>query len=224
VSQNKHKKKDASTAPPDPSDPKSQDSLQLVPIGQDSQRKRFWVADGPCTFIHYLNACNEPLFACIYGDLFFLFLKPYPSVFAVCITICNGILTYLSSLLDSPRLYVSTNPWKITATFHTVSSTREEYLFFIDTLKASAPGELKKGEKRSKLEQAHIALITTLEGRIGAIDAELAVSLSPETYYTTPPAPRTVLYVQQHHLTILFSVYNQLPHAYSSLCDRECRK
>lgn len=119
VSQNKHKKKDASTAPPDPADPKSQERLQLIPIGQDSQRKRFWVAD------------------------------------------------------DSPRIFVSTNPWKITATFQTVSSTREEYLSLIDDLKASASGELKKGEKRSKLEQAHIALITTLEGRLEAIDAEL---------------------------------------------------
>lgn len=37
-------------APLDPSDPKSQERLQLLPIGQDMQRKRYWVADGPCTF------------------------------------------------------------------------------------------------------------------------------------------------------------------------------
>jgi len=120
VPQNKHKKKDATTAPPDPSDPKSQENLQLIPIGQDSQRKRFWVAD------------------------------------------------------DSPRVFVSTNPWKITATFQTVSSTKEEYLSIIQDLKASAPGELKKGGKRTRLEQAHIALIAALEGRMEAIDAELA--------------------------------------------------
>lgn len=48
VSQNKHKKKDAATAPPDPTDPYSQDNLQLVPIGQDSSRKRYWVADSTC--------------------------------------------------------------------------------------------------------------------------------------------------------------------------------
>jgi hypothetical protein len=77
---------------------------------------------------------------------------------------------------------VSTNPWKITATFQTVSSTREEYLSLIDDLKASAPGELKKGEKRSKLEQVHVTLITTLEGRMEVIDAELAVSLSSKTH------------------------------------------
>lgn len=79
---------------------------------------------------------------------------------------------------------MSTNPWKITATFQTVSSTREQYLSVIEDLKGSAPGELKKGEKRSKLEQAHIALITTLEGRMEVIDAELAVSLSsPQNGY-----------------------------------------
>ncbi|KAF8078881.1 hypothetical protein FPV67DRAFT_1466742 [Lyophyllum atratum] len=119
VSQNKHKKKDAATAPPDPSDPKSQENLQLVPIGQDSHRKRFWVAD------------------------------------------------------DSPRVFVSTNPWKITATFQTVSSTKEEYLHLIEELKASAPPDLKKGQKRTRLEHAHLCLIAALENRIEAIDAEI---------------------------------------------------
>ncbi|KAJ6621174.1 hypothetical protein B0H10DRAFT_2163282 [Mycena sp. CBHHK59/15] len=120
VSQNKHKKKDAANAPPEATDPQSQEKLQLVPIGQDSRRKRFWAAD------------------------------------------------------DSPRLYASTNPWKMTATFQTVASTREEYLAVIEQLKASAPPELKKGEKRLKLETSHLTLIATLEGRIEAIDAELA--------------------------------------------------
>lgn len=68
VSQNKHKKKDAATAPPEPTDPHSQEKLQLLPIGQDSRRKRFWVADGPCTFTTYRPA-PKPLFVCIYGDL-----------------------------------------------------------------------------------------------------------------------------------------------------------
>ncbi|KAJ7925964.1 hypothetical protein B0H13DRAFT_1974060 [Mycena leptocephala] len=120
VSQNKHKKKDAASAPPEPSDPQSQGQLQLVPMGQDSRRKRFW-----------------------------------------------------APMVHSPRLYVSTNPWKMSATFQTISSTREEYLAVIEELKASAPPELKKGEKRSKLEQSHITLIGTLEGRVEAIDAEL---------------------------------------------------
>ncbi|KIK96396.1 hypothetical protein PAXRUDRAFT_826021 [Paxillus rubicundulus Ve08.2h10] len=116
VMQNKHKKKDSVNAPPDASDAKSQEKLQLVPLGQDLSRKRYWVAD------------------------------------------------------DSPRMYVSTNPWKITATFHTVSSTRQEYLAVIENLKATAP----KGDKKNKIEQAHLLLIEALDSRIGVIDAELA--------------------------------------------------
>lgn len=57
VVHNKHKKKDATTAPPGPDDPKSQERLQLTPIGQDSHRKRFWIADGPCTIVVFLFAC-----------------------------------------------------------------------------------------------------------------------------------------------------------------------
>jgi len=86
----------------------------------------------------------------------------------------------------------------MTATFRAVSSTREEYISVIDDLKASAPGELKKGEKRSKMEQAHIALITLLEGRTEAIDAELAVSMSSEA----ARSPKTC----SSSLHILFSV------------------
>ncbi|KAJ7751300.1 hypothetical protein DFH07DRAFT_826810 [Mycena maculata] len=119
VSQNKHKKKDAAAAPPEAADPQSQGKLQLVPLGQDSRRRRFWAGD------------------------------------------------------DSPRLYVSTNPWKMTATFQTIASTREEYLGVLDELKASSPPELKKGEKRTKMEQSHLNLVAVLEGRIEAIDAEL---------------------------------------------------
>jgi len=45
----------------------------------------------------------------------------------------------------------------------------------IEDLKASAP-ETKPGERTSKLEQGHFNLITLLENRVEAIDAELAVS------------------------------------------------
>ena len=48
VQHNKHKKKEAQDAPPDPTDSKSKQRLQLNPIGQDTQRKRYWVVDGPC--------------------------------------------------------------------------------------------------------------------------------------------------------------------------------
>ena len=53
VTQHKHKKKDPINASPDASDAKSQEKLQLIPLGQDSSRKRYWVADGPCV-IHFV--------------------------------------------------------------------------------------------------------------------------------------------------------------------------
>jgi len=49
VVHNKHKKNQAPAVSLDPNDPKSQEHLQLIPIGQDSLRKRYWVADGLCT-------------------------------------------------------------------------------------------------------------------------------------------------------------------------------
>lgn len=55
VQHNKHKKREAQDVPPDPSDPKSKQKLQLNPIGQDIQRKRYWVVDGPCIFFQYSN-------------------------------------------------------------------------------------------------------------------------------------------------------------------------
>ncbi|TFK30897.1 hypothetical protein FA15DRAFT_580265 [Coprinopsis marcescibilis] len=120
VMHNKHKKGQPTEGKPDPSDPMSQESLQLQPLGQDNSRKRYWITD------------------------------------------------------ESPRVYVSTNPWKTTASFHSVSSTREEYLALIEQLRKELPPAPKKGQKRSKLEQSHISLIESLEGRIEAIDADLA--------------------------------------------------
>jgi hypothetical protein len=34
---------------------KTQADLQLIPIGQDINRKRYWVTDGPCTFVLRLD-------------------------------------------------------------------------------------------------------------------------------------------------------------------------
>jgi hypothetical protein len=76
-------------------------------------------------------------------------------------------------ILDSPRVYTSTNPWKITASFQSVSTTRDEYIALIERLSAALP--TTKGGKRPKGEQSHVALITALEERIEKIDAELAV-------------------------------------------------
>lgn len=62
----------------------------------------------------------------------------------------------------------------MTATFQTISSTREEYITTIENLKASAPPEVK-GRKKTKIEASHLSLIATLENRIEAIDTEIAV-------------------------------------------------
>ncbi|KIY51292.1 hypothetical protein FISHEDRAFT_30923, partial [Fistulina hepatica ATCC 64428] len=75
---------------------------------------------------------------------------------------------------DSPRIWASSNPWRITASFQSVSSTREEYVALIERLKAVELKQLKKGEKRPKLETMHLALINALEPRIEAIDVEIA--------------------------------------------------
>jgi hypothetical protein len=73
VVHSKHKKKEPSTAPPEASDPKSQERLQQIPIGQDMHRKRYWVVDGPCVF---LATFSNKLFAricCYLHVLFFHF-------------------------------------------------------------------------------------------------------------------------------------------------------
>ena len=73
---------------------------------------------------------------------------------------------------------MSTNPWKITATFQAVASTRDEFMTVLQKMKDAAPSEPKFGEKRSKLELAHLALVKALEHRVELIDHELAVSMS----------------------------------------------
>ncbi|KZT43742.1 hypothetical protein SISSUDRAFT_1039618 [Sistotremastrum suecicum HHB10207 ss-3] len=75
---------------------------------------------------------------------------------------------------ESPRLYISTNPWKMSSSFTAISSTQEEYMKAIEELRATAPpGDVTSEEKRSKMEMAHLRLITVLESRIPAIEAEL---------------------------------------------------
>lgn len=177
---NKHKKGGATEPKPDPADPKSQESLQLLPIGQDSSRKRYWVTDGPCIFV--ISPFSPKLvFACIccFRSSPFAFTVPWTGR----CRFSHRLLEYsidtntFLRFIDSPRVYVSTNPWKVTATFQTVCSTREEYAALIEGLKNSAPPPLKKNQKRNKLDQGHFTLIENLEGRIEGIDAELAVSI-----------------------------------------------
>jgi hypothetical protein len=64
---------------------------------------------------------------------------------------------------DSPRVYLSTNPWKVTSSFQTISSTREDYIALIE-----------------KVEFAHQNLIATLEGRLEAVDKEITVRILTE--------------------------------------------
>lgn len=65
------------------------------------------------------------------------------------------------------------------ATFQTISSTREEYIATIESLKSNGPTEPKGNEKRSKTEVNHLALVKALEERVEAIDHELNVSFPP---------------------------------------------
>ncbi|PBK76777.1 hypothetical protein ARMSODRAFT_948612 [Armillaria solidipes] len=122
VAPHKQKKKESEPSRPKAEDPFSRTRLQLLPIGQDVDRKRYWIAD------------------------------------------------------DSPRIYVSTNPWKMSSTFETLASTREDYMAVIERLKASAPNPKKSSRvahvKRG--EAQHSALISSLEERVPVIDAEIA--------------------------------------------------
>jgi hypothetical protein len=78
-------------------------------------------------------------------------------------------------LLDSPRIWVSTNPWKTTATFNAISSTKDEYLKAIEELKKDAPS---KKPKMTKLDLGHHSLIDILEKKLEDIEAEFAVRVS----------------------------------------------
>ena len=83
--------------------------------------------------------------------------------------------------LDSPRIYVSSNPWKSLCPFRAVSSTREEYLTAVEVLKANAPKvpeneKRAKAKLRNKFEQGHLDLISFLEANLPKVDNELAVS------------------------------------------------
>lgn len=105
--------------------------------------------------------------------------------------------------LDSPRVYLSTNPWKVTSTLRTVSSTREEYVDLIENMKASAPLKPK-----SKVEFAHQNLIAALEGRLEVIDKEITVRVLAQCLRLL------MLSVTLSHshclygLLLIFSVYN----------------
>lgn len=78
---------------------------------------------------------------------------------------------------DSPRLYASTNPWKVVASFDTIATTVEEYVKVIEALKSALPKE-EPGAKRKKFEKMHLDLIKKLEARSEVVNDELTVSVS----------------------------------------------
>lgn len=146
------------------------ENLLFVPLGQDSKRKRYWVIDGP--YISLFPPSFQ-LFACICAE-------QRACVRHIAVVLHDFVFSEVGLpsryLLDSPRVYMSTNPWKITAAFQAVCSTRDEYLAMIEKLKSTAPSEPKFGERRSKPEQAHLNLLKAMEDRVPAIDAAIVVS------------------------------------------------
>ena len=125
------------------------EDLQLLPIGQDLKRKRYWVVDG-----------EHP--SCCQFSLFFALLSIFP------------LADYC---IDSPRVYTSTNPWKTSSILEAICSSKVEYESIVAFLRTESPPDPGHGKKRSKSELAHLALIDALEARTVKIDTELAVSL-----------------------------------------------
>lgn len=82
---------------------------------------------------------------------------------------------------DSPRMWTSTNPWKVTSLFNSVCETRADYLAAIDTLRACAPPEIEftseteVSGKRPHRDVSHWQLIFALELRVDIIDQEFKV-------------------------------------------------
>ncbi|KAF7784080.1 hypothetical protein Agabi119p4_245 [Agaricus bisporus var. burnettii] len=74
---------------------------------------------------------------------------------------------------NSPRIYTTTNPWRLSSSFKAISTTREEYAAVIENLKSTIP-PLKKGQRRSKSDVLQLSLIEDLENRVETIDQELA--------------------------------------------------
>ncbi|KAH7107054.1 hypothetical protein BKA62DRAFT_685899 [Auriculariales sp. MPI-PUGE-AT-0066] len=75
---------------------------------------------------------------------------------------------------NSPRLYVSTNPWKLSAGFETVANTVAEYTDAIEKLRGEAPANPPSQAKAKKWYENHNQLIADLEARVVAIEQELA--------------------------------------------------
>lgn len=79
------------------------------------------------------------------------------------------------SMLDSPRIYMTSNPWRLSSSFKAISTTQEEYTAVVENLKSTLP-PLKKGQRRPRNDGLQLTLIENLEKRVEEIDHELAVS------------------------------------------------
>lgn len=77
---------------------------------------------------------------------------------------------------ESPRLYTSTNPWKVTQQFQCVSTNRDEYINWIDKLREAAPPEQEDQKYMDMKHFFHWELIYALELRVDAIDEEAKVN------------------------------------------------
>ena len=116
-----------------------------------------------------------------------------------CGRLCRSLLAYMLTIscafhsTDSPRVYKSTNPWKISCTFEAVSSTRAEYVALLERLRAATPAVVEDSSKKKKQKdkdgkdkpspavarrQDHISLVERLAERLEVVDKEIAVRFS----------------------------------------------
>src|SRR6266576_1095582 len=108
VAHNKHKKKEAPTAAPELSEPHSQENLQLVPLGQDRNRKRYWIADGPCTLHFDSYFLGNRIYTYLPEDIRSSFLQAIPSAFINFVLVYNLSLTLQSIQIHRAFMYQQT--------------------------------------------------------------------------------------------------------------------
>lgn len=154
---NTHKKKEKDTLVQADSSGPSQQNLATAPIATDVARLRYWHFDGESSVRSSRHMFDE-LFIC-FGSSNLVF--------------CFSPATSEHVTLDSPRLYVSGNPWKIACDFKCKTKTRQEFMQIIEELKEREKSFSSK--KQTKAEEQHILLRQTLESKVEAIDKELLV-------------------------------------------------
>jgi hypothetical protein len=136
--------------------------------------------------------CADPNYLCV--SLSFLMVRRSPSGILSQITMSRLPMVLIRS--DSPRVYVSTNPWKVTSTFQTVSSTREEYVALVEKVKTAAPTKPK-----SKAEFAHQNLVIALEGRLEVVDKEITVRFLRGVMGRLCALPLSLCHISSHRFS-----------------------